>query len=132
MVDFVAPGKRHSRSGEIAPRMFSSHRTEPPTRLSQFEGIAIPGLCCVSSNALERIRTILIKTNSQESLRVYPPVPMTFREAAKSDYIDGVFVPKGTYFYIPVRPSFFFSAAEAYGIVDSRHQHLERGLGRGC
>lgn len=28
---------------------------------------------------------------------------MTFREAGKSDYIDGVYVPAGTIFYIPVR-----------------------------
>ncbi|KAK7468924.1 hypothetical protein VKT23_003420 [Stygiomarasmius scandens] len=39
----------------------------------------------------------------QESLRVYPPVPMTFRQAATTDYIDGVLVPKGTLFYIPIR-----------------------------
>ncbi|KAF7967470.1 hypothetical protein HWV62_34115 [Athelia sp. TMB] len=39
----------------------------------------------------------------QESLRVLPPVPMTFRQAGKSDYIDGVLVPKGTIFYIPIR-----------------------------
>ena len=32
-----------------------------------------------------------------------PPVPMTFRQAAKTDYIDGVLVPEGTLFYIPVR-----------------------------
>ncbi|KAF5367336.1 hypothetical protein D9615_010281 [Tricholomella constricta] len=38
-----------------------------------------------------------------ESLRVLPPVPMTFRRAAKTDYIDGVLVPKGTIFYIPIR-----------------------------
>ncbi len=31
-----------------------------------------------------------------------PPVPMTFRQAAKTDYIEGVLVPKGTIFYIPV------------------------------
>lgn len=28
---------------------------------------------------------------------------MTFRSAAKTDYIDGVLVPKGTIFYIPIR-----------------------------
>ncbi|KAG6886354.1 hypothetical protein C0992_004431 [Termitomyces sp. T32_za158] len=38
-----------------------------------------------------------------ESLRVLPPVPMTFRSAKKTDYIDGVLVPKGTIFYIPIR-----------------------------
>lgn len=32
-----------------------------------------------------------------------PPVPMTFRQAAKTDYINGVLVPEGTLFYIPVR-----------------------------
>jgi cytochrome P450 len=38
-----------------------------------------------------------------ESLRVLPPVPMTFRKALKTDYIDGVLVPEGTILYIPVR-----------------------------
>ncbi|KXN85180.1 Cytochrome P450 3A29 [Leucoagaricus sp. SymC.cos] len=38
-----------------------------------------------------------------ESLRVLPPVPMTFRKAAKDDYIDGVLVPAGTILYIPIR-----------------------------
>jgi hypothetical protein len=58
---------------------------------------------------------------------------MTFRQAAKSDFIDGVFVPKGTIFYIPVRiyiePVYVMSIEI---IVDSRHQHLETDLGRGC
>ncbi|KAF8966821.1 cytochrome P450 [Flammula alnicola] len=39
----------------------------------------------------------------QESLRLMPPVPMTFRQAAKTDYIEGILVPKGTLFYIPIR-----------------------------
>ncbi|KAL0960785.1 hypothetical protein HGRIS_005806 [Hohenbuehelia grisea] len=38
-----------------------------------------------------------------ESLRVLPPVPMSWRQAAKTDYIEGVLVPKGTLFYIPIR-----------------------------
>ncbi|KAH9482683.1 Cytochrome P450 monooxygenase 205 [Psilocybe cubensis] len=38
-----------------------------------------------------------------ESLRVMPPVPLTARVAAKTDYIDGVLVPKGTLFWIPIR-----------------------------
>jgi len=38
-----------------------------------------------------------------ESLRVMPPVPITLRRASKSDYIDGLFVPKGTLFWIPIR-----------------------------
>ncbi|KAJ3986707.1 cytochrome P450 [Lentinula detonsa] len=39
----------------------------------------------------------------QESLRLYPPVPMTFRQAATTDYVDGVLIPKGTLYYIPIR-----------------------------
>ncbi|KAL5531870.1 hypothetical protein ACEPAF_5433 [Sanghuangporus sanghuang] len=38
-----------------------------------------------------------------ESLRVMPPVPMTIRQAGKSDFIDGVWIPKGTLFYIAIR-----------------------------
>ncbi|KAJ3814883.1 cytochrome P450 [Lentinula aff. lateritia] len=39
----------------------------------------------------------------QESLRLYPPVPMTFRQAATTDHVDGVLIPKGTLYYIPIR-----------------------------
>ncbi|KAJ7619418.1 cytochrome P450 [Roridomyces roridus] len=38
-----------------------------------------------------------------ESLRVLPPVPTTFRMADKTDYIEGVLVPKGTVLNIPIR-----------------------------
>ncbi|KAL0960786.1 hypothetical protein HGRIS_005807 [Hohenbuehelia grisea] len=38
-----------------------------------------------------------------ESLRLLPPVPMTWRQASRSEYIEGVLVPKGTLFYIPIR-----------------------------
>lgn len=38
-----------------------------------------------------------------ESLRVMPPVPLTIRVADKTDYIDGVLVPKGTALVIPIR-----------------------------
>lgn len=40
-----------------------------------------------------------------ECLRLFPPVPMTIRKAATDGHVDGVFVPKGTLFYIPVRIS---------------------------
>jgi len=39
---------------------------------------------------------------SMESLRVMPPVPVTVRIAAKTDYIDGALVPKGTLLCFPV------------------------------
>jgi cytochrome P450 len=38
-----------------------------------------------------------------ESLRLMPPVPMTLRRASKDQCIDGVSVPKGTIFYIPIK-----------------------------
>ncbi|KAJ7754983.1 cytochrome P450 [Mycena maculata] len=38
-----------------------------------------------------------------ESLRVLPPVPLTIRVADKTDYIEGVKVPKGTVLNIPIR-----------------------------
>jgi len=38
-----------------------------------------------------------------ESLRVLPPVPMTFRKVDKADYLDGIYIPAGTLLYIPVR-----------------------------
>ncbi|KAJ3865621.1 cytochrome P450 [Lentinula novae-zelandiae] len=39
----------------------------------------------------------------QESLRLYPPVPMTFRQAATTDHVEGVLIPRGTLYYIPIR-----------------------------
>lgn len=38
-----------------------------------------------------------------ESLRLYPPAPITLRKAMKTEYIDGILVPKGTILYIPIR-----------------------------
>ncbi|KAK7437940.1 hypothetical protein VKT23_018375 [Stygiomarasmius scandens] len=38
-----------------------------------------------------------------ESLRVMPPVPLTVRRSTKTDYVDGVLVPKGTLFWVPIR-----------------------------
>lgn len=32
-----------------------------------------------------------------------PPVPMTFREAGKSGFIEETYVPKGTILYVPIR-----------------------------
>lgn len=45
----------------------------------------------------------LLECVVMESLRVLPPVPITLREAARDDWVDGVFVPKGTLFYFPIR-----------------------------
>ncbi|KAK0467020.1 cytochrome P450 [Desarmillaria tabescens] len=38
-----------------------------------------------------------------ESLRVMPPVPATVRTTAKTDYIEGVLVPKGTLLHLCIR-----------------------------
>jgi cytochrome P450 len=46
----------------------------------------------------------LMEACRMESLRLFPPVRMTVRKAARDDYIDSTFVPKGTLLNIPVRP----------------------------
>lgn len=46
---------------------------------------------------------LLIFYARSESLRLFPPVPWIFRTAVKDGHVDGVFVPKGTWIYIPVR-----------------------------
>ncbi|KAF8528746.1 cytochrome P450 [Gautieria morchelliformis] len=38
-----------------------------------------------------------------ESLRVLPPVPMTVRKVQKDDWVEGLYLPKGTLLYIPIR-----------------------------
>ncbi len=38
-----------------------------------------------------------------ESLRIFPPIPMTIRCANKTDYIDETLIPKGTLLYILIR-----------------------------
>src|ERR1700753_1781265 len=69
-----------------------------------------------------------------ESLRLIPPVPMTIRKAAKSDWIDGIYVPKGTLFYIPVLLSSFFHRALTYisYLQDPCDKYLVRGMGPRC
>lgn len=37
-----------------------------------------------------------------ESLRVMPPIPLTSRKATEADYLDGVYIPKGTVLIIPI------------------------------
>lgn len=41
-----------------------------------------------------------------EGLRVMPPVPFTVRRSNKTDYVQGVLVPKGTLMHICVRHHF--------------------------
>lgn len=67
-----------------------------------------------------------------EGLRIMPPVPVTAREAAKTDYIDGVLVPKGTLIYIPVRHSFNLWAQALLTQLpsDPRHEFLQGLVGR--
>ncbi|KXN89724.1 Cytochrome P450 3A12 [Leucoagaricus sp. SymC.cos] len=60
-----------------------------------------------------------------ESLRVLPPVPMTFRKAAKDDHIDGVFVPAGTILYVPIR---VINTWQAIWGPDAEEFHPERWL----
>ncbi|TDL17333.1 cytochrome P450 [Rickenella mellea] len=60
----------------------------------------------ISSNAKPDFRALkqmeYLDAVIMESLRVLPPVPMTLRKAGKSDFVDGVFVPKGTLLYIAI------------------------------
>jgi len=44
---------------------------------------------------------------SMESLRVMPPVPLTVRIAHEQNVLDGLVIPKGTMFYIPVHISIY-------------------------
>jgi hypothetical protein len=68
-----------------------------------------------------------------ESLRVYPPVPMTLRKAAKSDYVDGVWVPKGTFFCIGVyKYQLYASLFHITLLTDTGYKYMQRILGRRC
>lgn len=49
-----------------------------------------------------------------ECLRLYPPIPMEFREAQKDCWVDGVFIPKGTIIYLGVSKTFSF----LYELID--------------
>jgi cytochrome P450 len=63
---------------------------------------------CASIYTFPHSRSGLFSISRNESLRVLPPVPQTVRVAEKTDYIEGVLVPKGTMILIPVRLSTSF------------------------
>ncbi|KAH7927163.1 cytochrome P450 [Leucogyrophana mollusca] len=58
-----------------------------------------------------------------ESLRLFPPLPQTVRQAAKDTEVDGIFVPKGTLIYVPVR---VFNTWEEYWGDDAEEFRPER------
>uniref|UniRef100_A0A0W0GDZ4 Cytochrome p450 n=1 Tax=Moniliophthora roreri TaxID=221103 RepID=A0A0W0GDZ4_MONRR len=80
-------GSQRKLREELSPLFHANERGVKRARLGYRELKDLPWLDCVVN----------------ESLRLYPPVPMTFRQAATTDVIDGVTVPKGTLFYIPIR-----------------------------
>lgn len=53
---------------------------------------------------------------------MFPPVPMTIRQAAKSDFVDGVWVPKGTLFYIAVSTTLLCSEVYPSNIFSFRSE----------
>ena len=65
-----------------------------------------------------------------ESLRVMPPIPLMLRIATRTDYIDGVLVPKGTIIQIPViDPLSALIIVRDVIPLDSRGEYLEGNLG---
>ncbi|KIK54347.1 hypothetical protein GYMLUDRAFT_177521 [Collybiopsis luxurians FD-317 M1] len=57
-----------------------------------------PHLDYKSLQALQWLNCVVM-----ESLRLRPPVPVTIREATKSDYVDGTYIQKGTLLWIPIQ-----------------------------
>ncbi|KAI0337445.1 cytochrome P450 [Trametopsis cervina] len=60
-----------------------------------------------------------------ESLRVFPPIPTSFREAKVDTWVDGTLVPKGTMIYIGIRT---MNMNEAYWGPDAAEFCPERWL----
>lgn len=131
--DTLAPRKRPGKPEEIAEGSRPAFCREPQTGVPQPQGSAVVGLRSVGVNqAVVRVR-FLTGMNRMESLRLMPPVPMTFRMAAKTDYIDGVLIPKGTLFYIPVRRRVCRGGLLILmSSVDTGGEYVEGDLGRGC
>ena len=68
-----------------------------------------------------------------EPLRVIPPVPMTIRKAKTGDWMEGMYLPKGTLLYIPVRPTSTRSQNFEDNTIlstDSCRKYLVKDLGR--
>jgi hypothetical protein len=100
--DSLAAGERPGEPTQAAGRGHPDLRSQPTS-----------GLPNAQEPHLARLRRVQHPTSpkladthpspSNESLRVLPPVPLTLRVADKTDYIEGVLVPKGTVITIPVR-----------------------------
>lgn len=74
---------------EVSP-VFMGNRPDYKTlnHLPVLEGVVYSYSTMTLTDILPSIRL--------ESLRLHPPVPLTVRRAVQDDYVDGIFVPKGT------------------------------------
>lgn len=52
-----------------------------------------------------------------ESLRLFTPIPVSFRQTWEDTWVEGVFVPKGTFVYVGVSVFFLFLLGW-FGVVE--------------
>ena len=102
VMDSLAPSETSRGSGPLACRGDSYCAESSSSRLSHIEGPTMAGQCRVSDRFRHDAQRLFMSLFRMESLRVLPPVPMTIRKAKEGDWVDGVYIPKGTLLYIPV------------------------------
>lgn len=93
---------------------------------TQLPAIASPGspISAADIDKLPYLNAVL-----QETMRVFPPVPLTLRETANNTTVQGHFVPRGT--TVVICPWAVNTSTHLWG-PDARAFNPERWLGPGC
>lgn len=87
---------------------------------------------CVMYGENDSVVDLSTDFHSMESLRVMPPAPQTVRRAARTDYLNGYLVPKGTLLHIGVGrwATALRVNIESDRSTDTKCEHLDFCLGR--
>jgi cytochrome P450 len=130
LMTFLAAGHETTASAMAWAVYLLCKHPETQTRLREELKAEIPGLLDpnsqISSAEIDRLPYLNAILN--ETMRVFPPVPLTLREAACDTTIQGAFVPRGT--TVVICPWAVNTSTHLWG-PDAREFKPERWLGQG-
>jgi cytochrome P450 len=130
LMTFLAAGHETTASAMSWVVYLLCKHPEAQTRLREELHAAIPALLDphsqISSTDIDKLPYLNAVLN--ETMRIFPPVPLTLRETACDTTIQGAFVPRGT--TVVICPWAVNTSTHLWG-PDAREFNPERWLGQG-